>query len=86
MESTGLGCEVGSGLLSCCVGMPDLFGESTVPFSKAKVTAGELPPFEMPLVSMRRVLGLGVNELGLMNNALVADPTKRLGDKIGEPV
>ena len=43
-------------------------------------------PFDTPFVKRSRVFGLGVNEFGLINSVLVADPTNLFGERIGEPV
>ena len=59
-------------------------GEEKRPFSRFATEESPFP-LEMPLVKSNRVLGLGVNEPGLIKRALVADPTNLFGERIGDP-
>ena len=60
-------------------------GDSKRPFSKL-ATEVSLLSLETPLVNSSLVLGLGVREPGLMMRDFVADPIKRLGERMGDPL
>lgn len=60
-------------------------GDSNRPFSKL-ATGVSLLSIGIPLVKRSLVFGLGVRELGLIMRDFVADPMKRLGERMGDPL